>query len=698
MILKVRAAAYVVFFLCLTGKNLVVIVPSVCEQNGHSEALGECHRHANQALKYYCRDCTELVCRLCISRDIHPQTHKYDTMSSVMSDITNKVQRLVESCRVAQGDYKNFDADLKSELERLKSEYCKASAEVEQTRYLFQAAINYQAELANVRLQELYNSRHKSLSETQQNLYEKVACVNNGQSFLEKFRSLNVWNEDHLRQQGVVLGILENHLNYRPGVELHPGPLVYFKRHEVSIHTAIQHAFGSVGTSIRMQNTAPWEEHETGLGCSAAYAKPNLPLVEYSRSTLGAGIQSLYSGQQFLRERTFPEGNSFPDVLTNGNRFNETDCNSSTGTLVSNKPQSSDGLLETLVEVGHDSNWLPNPQSRKNSTGSQQSKNSVQVMTTHHTNGAGRTAGSGNQPPKCNLSRGQMIYSDKFGEFGEEKTQFTEPSGVATSTNGDIIVADTNNHRIQVFNASGQFKFCFGEAGKREQQLLYPNRVAVSPKRGEIVITERSPTHQVQVYSPSGEFIRRFASDLLENPRGICIDNHENVIVVECKVMRVSIFTLTGRMVHRFTGSLQFPNGCATNDREIFVSDNRGHCVSVFSYQGEFVRVIGGEGITNYPIGVGITPNGLVLVADNHNNFNVTLFTQQGQLVAGLESRVKHAQCYDVALLGDNQIVLSSKDYRIYIYTYAAYGMNQVDDGNIGMQHFHNSTAFPAKV
>ena len=33
--------------------------------------------------------------------------------------------------------------------------------------------------------------------------------------------------------------------------------------------------------------------------------------------------------------------------------------------------------------------------------------------------------------------------------------------------------------------------------GKRDGQLLYPNRVAVVASSGEIVVTERSPTHQV---------------------------------------------------------------------------------------------------------------------------------------------------------------------------------------------------------
>ena len=46
-------------------------------------------------------------------------------------------------------------------------------------------------------------------------------------------------------------------------------------------------------------------------------------------------------------------------------------------------------------------------------------------------------------------------------------------------------------------------------------------------------------------------------------------------------------------------------------------------------YEGQ----IGGEGLTNYPIGVGINSNGEILVAENHNNFNLTIFTQVNTLI-----------------------------------------------------------------
>ena len=38
-------------------------------------------------------------------------------------------------------------------------------------------------------------------------------------------------------------------------------------------------------------------------------------------------------------------------------------------------------------------------------------------------------------------------------------------------------------------------------------------------------------------------------------------------------------------------------------------------------------------GLTNYPIGVGINGAGEVTIADNHNNFNLSVFSQDGKIV-----------------------------------------------------------------
>ena len=54
----------------------------------------------------------------------------------------------------------------------------------------------------------------------------------------------------------------------------------------------------------------------------------------------------------------------------------------------------------------------------------------------------------------------------KFGQLGPGKGQFNSPHGFCLGIDEDIVVADTNNHRVQVFEKTGEFKYQFGIPGE----------------------------------------------------------------------------------------------------------------------------------------------------------------------------------------------------------------------------------------
>lgn len=53
-------------------------------------------------------------------------------------------------------------------------------------------------------------------------------------------------------------------------------------------------------------------------------------------------------------------------------------------------------------------------------------------------------------PRMPNARLNSMQIRSKFGQLGAGKGQFNSPHGFCLGTEEDIIVADTNNHRIQV--------------------------------------------------------------------------------------------------------------------------------------------------------------------------------------------------------------------------------------------------------
>jgi len=100
------------------------------------------------------------------------------------------------------------------------------------------------------------------------------------------------------------------------------------------------------------------------------------------------------------------------------------------------------------------SSLTPPDSGKWNQNGSSSSPPDIFAMADMFTLGPcadGSTTQSSSSNRSSQVPRQKMVYHCKFGEFGSQVGQFTEPSGVAVNSDGDILVADTNNHRIQVF-------------------------------------------------------------------------------------------------------------------------------------------------------------------------------------------------------------------------------------------------------
>lgn len=67
----------------------------------------------------------------------------------------------------------------------------------------------------------------------------------------------------------------------------------------------------------------------------------------------------------------------------------------------------------------------------------------------------------------------------KFGRLGQGSGQLSSPHGFCLGANEEVIIADTFNHRICIFEKTGQFKHQFGNQGKEEGELWYPRKVSV---------------------------------------------------------------------------------------------------------------------------------------------------------------------------------------------------------------------------
>jgi tripartite motif-containing protein 71 len=75
----------------------------------------------------------------------------------------------------------------------------------------------------------------------------------------------------------------------------------------------------------------------------------------------------------------------------------------------------------------------------------------------------------------------------KMGTRGSEAGAFTWPRGVAVAPDNSIVVADSSNHRVQVFDSTGKFLKEFGYYGNGEGEFDCLAGVAIN-RIGQYII------------------------------------------------------------------------------------------------------------------------------------------------------------------------------------------------------------------
>ena len=228
-----------------------------------------------------------------------------------------------------------------------------------------------------------------------------------------------------------------------------------------------------------------------------------------------------------------------------------------------------------------------------------------------------------------------------FGKEGSGDGMFTFPHGVAVSDGDEIVVADSNNHRVQVFDSNGTFLRSFGHKGENAGELSYPNGIAIDNDK-KVFIADMG-NHRVKIFSWEGRYLGSFGgkgsldSQLL-SPWGLSLDSTGNIIVADRGNKLIKIFTPGGRFVMKIggQGSLSDPVHCVQCGEYFIVSDQEEHCIKVFNRAGHFQYKFGkkgeGDGEFNSPRFLSMTQSKHLLVCDGVNN-RVQVFELDGTFV-----------------------------------------------------------------
>lgn len=194
-----------------------------------------------------------------------------------------------------------------------------------------------------------------------------------------------------------------------------------------------------------------------------------------------------------------------------------------------------------------------------------------------------------------------------FGTQGSGEGQFNNFRGVAIDSEGNILVADTWNHRIQKFTSEGRFLTTVGALGKGPLQFTYPTGVTVCPSNNKVYVVDEF-NNRVQVLNPDLSFSYSFGKSggfggQFYYPRSIAFDSTGKVYVTDTNNHRIQVFTAEGEFLRMFgthgqeEGELRQPRGLAidTSTDMVYVGEGENHRVSVFTSEGQFVTSLGTE-------------------------------------------------------------------------------------------------------
>lgn len=245
-----------------------------------------------------------------------------------------------------------------------------------------------------------------------------------------------------------------------------------------------------------------------------------------------------------------------------------------------------------------------------------------------------------------------------IGEFGVDPGQFQRPRDIAFGPDGSIYVADTENNRIQHLDAQGNVLNVWGSfadvsAGEAPGGTFnQPWGIGVSPD-GNVYVAD-TWNHRIQMFTASGEFITMWGilgqADSLTSfwgPRDVAISQDGNVFVTDTGNKRIVIFDSNGIPISEFgesgimPGQFDEPVGLAIgSEGQVYVADTWNQRIQEFSsdISGAYTAIntwdiFGwyGESLDNKPY-IAVDSNDNVYAVDPES-YRILVFTSQGDFI-----------------------------------------------------------------
>ncbi|OWF38264.1 E3 ubiquitin-protein ligase TRIM71-like isoform X2 [Mizuhopecten yessoensis] len=238
------------------------------------------------------------------------------------------------------------------------------------------------------------------------------------------------------------------------------------------------------------------------------------------------------------------------------------------------------------------------------------------------------------------------------------------PIGVTTDFEGNILVTDTGNHLVKVFDKEGIFKYTIGDT--IVPPFTRPSAIVVNAE-GKIFVKDDVCIHK---FTSTGRYLCRLGAKKFNMPYGLALTSKGDLITLDICPGNSRIFIISPDGFYGMCYPFQPLINCGYESKcrfltvhndTLYVSDLGCNCVYITDLYGTLLRTIGHSGhrlgLFSQAAGIAVDRDGYIIVADSRNE-RVQIFQPNGRFLGVLALSDPHIRPSDIHLTPDGRLII----------------------------------------
>ncbi|KAH0567482.1 hypothetical protein KQX54_010367 [Cotesia glomerata] len=537
-----------------------------CFDENKTQCNGEmadmyCKTHPSDKVTFYCYPCKEPICIECLRYEHKSIKHHYESISKTEFRLDKELSTINDKI----DDLESVEPQKEKIIEEIDFQYYQVEHKINETYETFEILLKKYRDESLIKLEELRKLRKSEVIEAYSKMNDCSSEITNElhRFFTQFLRSNSTLDNIALREK--LIEELKNCVDQMSKLK---------KEFHVDFNKFNEQCFSEMMDNI-------------------------------SKTIDEKMIQRIYhSSNPFLDKLSSESEKSTPKEVTidhqthdlNGVNEQTDDCNSSK----LSSPPSQESSMSNQEEKFEESKEILKVEEKKKSSASDK-------------NNLAKDHNSRNPPLKYFLAK-NFDYNFKPTSLKLEKSfnYFETPQDFFLNGKDNIIVADTGNHRIAVYDRYGNHKLEFGRHCDNKRYLVYPKCVSIfinsnSQNYGNIVVYDKeNHCSRLQIFTEGGDYLQAAKFQEIDLMTALTTTIDDLIIAVDVR-RQIFIISDTLVIINKIDcrGFLIAPLNIAAKDDEIFITDWKKRYMIAINRKGQFLGCIGFEKQAFCPRGFG---------------------------------------------------------------------------------------------